>query len=275
MKRVVTWFLLVTCLLLGSLGVAGAENKKGPIIIQGALKIETLYLIDQLKEVKEVNYGPYTFYEGKLDGYPVVISKTLPGAANAAVATYIAIEKYNPAVVINQGLLGGYATNMGVYDIVVGSNIVNVASVKTPVRAQGQGSNSLEWEALPLTEAAFASGKGDALTFESDKNWVALAMEAADNYKRGKVTRGTIASSDMWNNEYDRIQNFRKKYNAVAEEMEGAAAAEVCKNFKVPFLSVGLISSNVINNTTYQRGSGVACQAFVLEVVQAYIKSNQ
>lgn len=275
MRRIITLLLIVVCLLLSSLGVAGAENKKGPIVIQGALKIETLYLIDQLTGVKEVNYGPYTFYEGTLDGYPVVVSRTLPGDANAAVATYIAIEKYNPAVIINQGLLGGYATNMNVYDIVVASNVINVGSVKTPVRAAGQGSNALEWEALPLTESAFSSGKGDALSFESDKSWVERAMSEATNYKRGKVAKGVIVSSDMWNNEYDRIQSFRKKYNALAEDMESAAAAEVCKNFKVPFLSIGLISSNVINNTTYQRGSGVACQAFVLSVVQSYIKDNK
>lgn len=273
MRRIVTLFLMVACLLLGSLGVAGAENR--PIIIQGALKIETLYLIDQLAGVKEVSYGPYTFYEGTLDGYPVVISRTLPGDANAAVATYIAIDKYNPVVVINQGLLGGYATNMNVYDIVVASSVVNVGSVKTPVRAAGQGSNSLEWEALPLTESAFSSGKGDALSFESDKKWVDLAMAGAAGYTRGKVTKGVIASSDMWNNEFDRIQDFRKKYNAVAEDMESAAVAEVCKNFKVPFVSIGLISSNVMNNTTYQRGSGVACQAFVIGVVQSYIKNNK
>lgn len=275
MKRIITLVLLVITMLLSNLGIAGAENKKGPIVIQGALKIEILYLIDQLTDAKTVSYGPYEFYEGKLDGQQIVISKTMPGAANAAVATYIAIDKYNPSVIINQGLIGGYTNGLNVYDIVVANNVVNVGAVKTPLRGVGQGSNSLEWEALQLTENGLSTGKGDAALFESDKIWVDTAMKTAGEYKRGNVVKGTLACSDMWNNEHDRIQNFRKKYNAVAEEMEGAAAAEVCKNFKVPFLSVGLVASNVMNNSTYQRGSGVACQAFVLNVVQNYIKNNK
>jgi len=52
--------------------------------------------------------GGWTFWSGSVDGYPVIVSRTLKGVENAAAATAIVIQRYNPIAIINQGTAGGY-----------------------------------------------------------------------------------------------------------------------------------------------------------------------
>ena len=47
------------------------------------------------------------FYKGTINDYPVVVSVTEIGMTNAAVATTLGIENFNPIAIINQGTAGG------------------------------------------------------------------------------------------------------------------------------------------------------------------------
>jgi len=54
--------------------------------------VEIQKLARVIEHAKEEHVGGWTFWSGTLDGYPVVISKTLKGMENAAAATAIAAE---------------------------------------------------------------------------------------------------------------------------------------------------------------------------------------
>src|SRR5438552_15124297 len=71
-----------------------------PIVVQGAMPVEIDTLVSRLNEMTIDHVGGWTFWSGKLDGYPVVISKTLKGVSNAAAATAMAVQRYNPAAII-------------------------------------------------------------------------------------------------------------------------------------------------------------------------------
>jgi len=79
---------------------------------------ETNQLITHLSHAEQEKIGQLTFWRGMLFGYPVVISKTKIGAANAAAATTLAIEHYHPIAIINQGTAGGLSKNDRVGDVV-------------------------------------------------------------------------------------------------------------------------------------------------------------
>ena len=75
----------------------------------------------------------------------MIISKTRMGMSNSAAATAIAIERYKPIAIINQGTSGGHDPKLNVYDIILGKYAANIGAFKTPSKAVGVGSNSLEW----------------------------------------------------------------------------------------------------------------------------------
>ncbi len=56
-----------------------------PILVQGAMDIETSTLVEALDDAKQTTIGSWTFWQGDIDGYPVVVSRTEVGLANAAV----------------------------------------------------------------------------------------------------------------------------------------------------------------------------------------------
>ena len=107
--------------------------------------------------------------------------------------------------------------------------------------------------------------------FRGDDTLLAAARSVRDTYTRGRVVDGVIASSDVWNSELDRIQHFHDAFGTSAEEMEAAAVAQVAGIFKIPFLGIRVLSNNITNGDPYNPKTGEACQAFVYDVVKAYI----
>lgn len=89
---------------------------------------------------------------GTVDGYPVIVSRTRMGASQAAAATALAIERYQPAAIINQGTTGGHDPTLRIGDIVLGTSAVSLAAFKTPHRVVGLGSDTLDWAPLDLIE---------------------------------------------------------------------------------------------------------------------------
>ena len=137
-------FLLLLALrnstFLNETEVEGAER---PILIQGPMPIEAEKFAQKLENVKVEKSGNFVFYKGKLDNYPVIVAKTGKGMENTAAATAMAIEKYNPIAIINQGTSGGHDPNLNVFDIVLGKRTTNIGSLKTEIRMKTK-----EW--IPL-----------------------------------------------------------------------------------------------------------------------------
>ena len=93
-----------------------------------------------------------------------------------------------------------------------------------------------------------------------------------DRYTRGRVVEGVIGSANVWNNELDRIAWFHQRYGTSVEEMEGAAAAQICAAYGVPFLCVRVLSNNKTNGGAYDPTTAADCQRFVLELAAAYLR---
>lgn len=119
---------------------AGDKQKQKPIIVQGPMPIEAQKFAKKLENVKEEKSGNFVFYKGSVDNYPVIVVKTGKGMENTAAATAIAIEKYHPRAIINQGTSGGHDENLNVFDIVLGKRTTNIGSLKT-----GDKKKAKEW----------------------------------------------------------------------------------------------------------------------------------
>lgn len=246
-----------------------------PVVVQGAMDVEIRKLAGALENAREETVSGWTFWTGTIDGYPVVISKTLKGLSNAAAATALAAERYHPAAIINQGTAGGHQSDLHVYDIVLGTDAVSLGSFKTGYRARGGGSDVSEWAPLDLMRSDGSAGQDpNARTmrrFHGDPGLLSAAQRVRGTYLKGRVVEGVIGSSEVWNSELDRIQHFHDVFGTTAEEMETASAAQIAGLFHIPFLGIRVVSNNITNDGAYDPRTGEACQEYVYAVVKAYI----
>ncbi len=120
---------------------------------------------------------------------------------NAAAATALAAERYHPAAIINQGTAGGHQPDVHVYDIILGTDAVNLGSFKTGYRARGEGSNVADWNPLDLMRSDGSAGQDpNARTmrrFRGDEGLLAAARRVRGQYRKGRVIEGVIGSSEI------------------------------------------------------------------------------
>lgn len=242
---------------------------KRPIVIMAAMEVEADFLLNQLQNVKCETVNKYKFYEGTINDYPVVVCRMYVMSVNAAVASYIAIEKYNPIAIISQGTAGAHGKNIHKGDIVVGEKCLNIVSCRTPYKKEGEGSNSLEWNLLN-----FICGEDDRLEYQTgDKHLVDLCKTIT--YTEGNVHFGTLGSGDVWNHETDKILWLNEKYGTLCEDMESIAIYIVANNFHIPVIGVRIISNNEILGEEYDRNTGLFSQKFVYELILKLINETK
>jgi adenosylhomocysteine nucleosidase len=275
-SRLLVWAVIVLCLALPVAARQDARGAQAPILVQGAMASETDRLVAHIDNARAEQIGGWRFWVGTVDGYPVVVSRTNKGMSNAAAATAIAVERFHPRAIVNQGTAGGHDPALHVYDIVLGTRALNVGAFRAMFRERGDGSRPLEWVPLDLTADGSAINPNAPHTpasFEADAALLALAKQASSGYTRGRVVDGVIGSSDMWIDELDRVALLHDVFGTSVEEMETASAAQVASGYRIPFIGVRVLSDNITNHSTYDSKTGEACQDFVHSVVQSYIRT--
>jgi adenosylhomocysteine nucleosidase len=271
------WTLSLVALLVVAPSVRSLAQapEPAPVIIQGAMPIELDALRSRLDDARLETVGGWTFWKGTLDGYPVVVSLTLRGMSNAAAATAIAVQRYRPVAIINQGTSGGHDPALHVADIVIGMSAVNIGAFRSPFRAVGRGSDPLDWMPLDLTAEGSAINATDhtPARFQADASLLEAARHARSSYTKVRVVEGVIGSSDMWNDELDLIARFHASFGTAVEEMETASAAQIASQLHVPFIGIRVLSDNTTNGEAYDPKTSEVCEAYVVEVAKAYISS--
>lgn len=230
---------------------------KGPILIQGAMDVETDWLCAQLEDVRESVRGGFRFWRGRADGLGFVVSRTEIGTIAAASATTLGIEAFRPMVVINQGTAGSHSEQLHVGDIVIGRSCVHINDLKTPRQGRGEGSDPFQWEFHDHTDGA------EPLIYEGDPAWCARFEKAP--YPDGAKVSGRLGGGDLFSREYDRILWLRDRGGHLCEDMESIAAYQVCHRFGVPCVGLRIISNNELTGEPYQRETGLRLQRFIWE----------
>lgn len=106
----------------------GAGHRR-PVLIQGPMPIEAQYFAAQLDNVTVEHVANFAFHLGELAGYPVCVCKTAKGMENTAASTAVAMERYDPIAIINQGTSGGHDPLLYVGDIVLGKRVLNIGNL--------------------------------------------------------------------------------------------------------------------------------------------------
>lgn len=193
--------------------------------IIGAMEPEVAILKTKLENFAEHQHASYTFFTGQIDGTDVVLVQSGIGKVAAALATALMIDKFAPDYIVNTGSAGGFDQSLRVGDIVISSE---VRHHDVDVTAFGY-----EIGQLPGMPAAFIP----------HPRLVTAAQSGIEKLLDIQTLTGLITTGDTFMTKEDDISKARANFpNMAAVEMEGAAIAQTCHLFKVPFVVIRSMS---------------------------------
>ncbi|WP_040955253.1 5'-methylthioadenosine/S-adenosylhomocysteine nucleosidase [Virgibacillus sp. SK37] len=192
--------------------------------IIGAMDEEIALLVSKTSEKEEVLIANCVFIKGKIDEKEVVILKSGIGKVNAAMATTILHEKFNPSHIINTGSAGGFSNKLEVGDIVISTEVVH--------------------HDVDVTAFNYAYGQvpGMPAMFSVDAELAAKAIAAVQTLPIS-YEQGIIATGDSFMDDAERVAWVKGKFpSMIAAEMEAAAIAQVCHQYNTPFVIIRALS---------------------------------
>lgn len=234
------------------------------LIIAAMADVELNYLIENLKDCEIEKNNICTFYEGKLFEKDIILCDSKVGLISASATTTLAIEKYHPDYIIDQGCAGGFAINVHKGDIVVGTECINITSILTKFKEKGKGYSLDDWELIN-----YLAGEKDRLVPQkAGKKLIDIIKNNEKIYKAGKIHYGVIGSGDIWNKECDRIIYLNKKYGILCEDMEGIAVYTIANQYGIPAIDIRVISDNELLKEPYDRSISLKAQKFTMNLLK-------
>lgn len=217
--------------------------------ILGAFDEEVTMLRDQLADKHEQNIEGMRFTTGKLNGTKVVISATGIGKVNAAMTTTLTIEHFRPNEVIFTGIAGGINPQLTPGDIVIAEKTAqHDLGMLTPTGLENEGAPN------PV------DGRQNPVFFPADERLLRLAQRASEKLELEKmktsteqrhprILKGVVVTGDVFLASTARAVQLRERLNADAIEMEGAAVAQICYQYKIPCIVIRGISDMAGENS--------------------------
>lgn len=192
--------------------------------IVAAMEQEVIALVKELDNQVIIKKANQTFYDGKISGREVTIVQSGIGKVNAAIAAALLIEIFYVDAVVNTGSAGGIGKDLSVGDLVVSTKL---AYNDADARVFGY-----EFGQIPQMPKYYLA----------DKKLIKLVEEAAFE-TNWKLESGLIVSGDSFISSEKRIQEIKDYFpDVLVTEMEGAALAQTCYQFEVPFVIVRALS---------------------------------
>lgn len=248
-KFIVLSTLLFTCGVFTSCNKTSYDVMVVGVNLSGFEEVDIL--INSLDNKNKQTIDNINFYTGSIDNKKIAIVESPHGMSEAAMATTIGIKHFNPRCVINEGTAGGHADEswLDINDIILGKDILDMSSY------YGDGRNPETWRL-----------QND--TLHSDETLINTAYSIPNPY--GEIHKnGIISSSDCWNNNIDFINALHNKFHEDCEEMESYAVTNVCAYYKIPSLSIRIISNNLIKDKPYDETAGKNIQHYTIDVIKA------
>lgn len=224
------------------------------ILIQGAMETEISVFLENLSPHSMEKIGGYEFYFADYKGLQIIISLTQIGVINAAAATTIALLKFKPDIVINQGCAGSALEELKVGDILVGESSVYINNFRSEPRESGKGSNSLEW--TPNEKRSYLIKASD---------WILdIAKEFEDS---GECKFARLGTGDVFSRECDRINYMQDLFGHASEDMETVVSYKICEDFGVSHIGFRIISNNELTLESRDKSTHSEIQRFTLKFI--------
>ncbi len=209
-----------------------------PIVIIAAVKQEVELLEKALEHSGRVKSGGFEYVEGTVGNLRVVVCAGGIGKVNAAAATAVMIDRYQPQLVVNTGCAGAYVGS----GLVVGNLVVASEEVLADDGVVvAEGWKDLSFMKLPTVEQG---GLTCYNVLPLSRHAAEKAMRLADYYGVF-LMRGRSATVSTCSGTSQHGAELLWRWNALIENMEGGAVAQVCLRCAVDCLEIRGISNLV------------------------------
>ena len=212
--------------------------------ILAAMEQEISLVCEMIDQPVRTELGGRVFYQGKINGIDCVSCFSKWGKVAAAITTTLMIERFHITDLIFIGTAGALSDRLNVGDIVVAKRLVQHDLDARPIIQRFQ---------IPLTNRIYIESNtklsdlaANAVnTLISKEFCEIIGKEAAKEFSfiQPKLWRGDVASGDQFINSDEKRQELISLLPEVlCVEMEGAAVAQVCYEFQLPFTVIRIIS---------------------------------
>jgi adenosylhomocysteine nucleosidase len=236
--------------------------------IMSALHEELSAVLADMPEEQRVAVAGRDFWRGHWQGHAVVAVLSRVGKVAAATTAAVMLERFGVDALVFTGAAGGLGPGVRVGDVVVATGLIQHDMDASPLfprhevplygRALFEADTALS---LQLTEAA-------QQVLQAAERHLGPDTLAQFQLSSPKVHQGLIVSGDRFVSTSAESQTLRESLpEALAVEMEGAAVAQVCLDYGVPFAAVRTISDRADDtaHTDFNR--------FIREVASRYSRA--
>jgi adenosylhomocysteine nucleosidase len=237
--------------------------------ILSALPEEQGSLVHALAQPGRVMHAGRAFWRGGLQGQPVVLALSGIGKVAAATTATVLAERFGVERIVFTGVAGGLGAGVQVGDVAVAHGFLQHDMDASPIFPR--------WELPGYGMARMPCDAGlTAMLFEAASAYLARGEGGFDPQNQGighshasRVHQGLIVSGDRFVSTSAESGALRQAlaaagHEALAVEMEGAAVAQVCHDYGLPFAAVRTISDRADD------GAHVDFPHFVRHVASRY-----
>ena len=245
-----------------------------PVAVVAAMHEELGALLAQMPDEQRVRVAGRDFWVGHLHGQPVVAVLSRIGKVAAAVTATVLLERFGARAIVFTGVAGGLAPGVNVGDVVVATELLQHDMDASPIFPKHE---------VPLmglsrfaADAAISDALSDVVTGVLRDPVALIGQAGVDEFglSSPKVHRGLLVSGDRFvSTTAESAALQRELPDALAVEMEGAAVAQVCHDYGVPFAAMRTISDRADDaaHGDFARFVAVVASRYSLALVDAWL----
>jgi adenosylhomocysteine nucleosidase len=218
---------------------------KRKIGIMGAMPEEVNDVIALLANPEKTTLGMRDYFSGAINGTEAVVAFSRWGKVAAATTASALIQRFGVTEIVFTGVAGGIGRGVKIGDVVLGKRFIQHDMDARPLMPRYE---------IPLLGKTFidagekesgAAQKAIEKLLEDKNLHKVIAREILEEFKITSPVLhiGDIASGDKFFSEDKEKEALQKDLPSVlCVEMEGAAVAQICHEYGVPFTVIRTIS---------------------------------
>ncbi len=231
--------------------------------IIGAMEQEVATLKENMEVNEKKQRAGMEFFEGSLEGVPVVVVKCGIGKVNAALCVQILSDCFEVTHVINTGIAGSLNAKLDIGDILVSEKAIQ----------------------HDMDVTIFGYQKGQVPGFESREFYADAAMaQAAQGACKLvnpdiHVVKGCVVSGDQFISDDQVKRHLIEEFHGDCAEMEGASIAQAAFLNQLPFVIIRAISDKAdgsaqMDYPTFEKKAAEHCAGMVKEFLKIWKMAN-
>lgn len=192
-----------------------------------AMPEEFELILPHLRDIQETKLHHCRVMQAYVQHVPVCLIQAGIGKTNAAIATALLINKYNPAMIINVGIAGSVNEKIKTGDVVVSCRTV--------------------YYDVDVTVFGYQHGQVPRMPTHYESSLIHIPAFA----NHFNIHSGTVCTGDVFLTSRERLNDVKKHFDDISiVEMEAAAIAQACYHFNTTFLLIKGVTDQVDSAAT-------------------------